>query len=167
MGGTSTGESEGTSTDVETSGAESTSSSTSTTAGQTESSGPTTGVPLPEGCQDHLALEVSALSVSTEGPSWDAGESVTVNVSLFNPAAVDNTSYPSVFVEADVDGVATQLPIFTWFAIFAGQTHEASLVFTSAASIRSGTEVEFTAYVATLEDACPGIGTISATATVQ
>lgn len=127
-----------------------------------------TGVePLPEGCEDHLELVVTALSVSSDGPTWEPGETVTVNFSVFNSSGVEDNNYPSVYVEADARGVQTPMPIFTWFAIVAGDTTEGALHFTSTDALEPGTEVEFTAHVATLRDACPGVGTISTTATVQ
>lgn len=153
-------------------GSDSTTSSSGgrdTSSGETgdESTGSTTGVPLPAGCEEHLELEISALSAQTDGPTWEPGESITINFSLFNAAVSDNGSYPSVYVESDTEGVTIEQPIFSWFAIFAGQTFDGALLFSSAESITVGTEVVFTAHVATLTDPCPGISTRTVTATVQ
>lgn len=88
---------------------------------------------------------------------------LTVNFSLSNPSGADDDNYASVFVEADAEGVQTPMPIFSCFTVSAGQTHEGSLSFASSDSIAPGTEVAFTAHVATLNDACLGVGTMSAT----
>ncbi len=88
---------------------------------------------------------------------WAPGETLTVTVSLTNSSGADYSGYPGVQLDADVDHVTIEPPVFTWYAIFVDETMEAVFTVTADDDAPAG-DVTLTAQPHALNCETSGLG---------
>jgi hypothetical protein len=96
---------------------------------------------------------------------WDAGEQANLKVTMTNQSFSDNFWYPGVAVTTDNPLVT--VGDNTLFGIFGASSTDIDLVGQADPSVPSGTEVELTFVVTSLNEPCEGLATTTLVVTIE
>src|SRR5262249_44620393 len=100
--------------------------------------------------------------------TWSPGEDATLTVTLTNTGTRIYSQYPGITMVSDHADVSAAMPNSNdLFGLLARQSAPATVVFTAANTVPSGTTVHFTATVNSLNQSCDGVKSIGFVATIK